>query len=85
MFLLQSMRMQDTQADARMDENMLQACELAQGRSLFSRSQTANDVNPLCESQLIQQKDQSSNYACQVQGPFQLYLKRLPGLSEPNY
>ena len=85
MSLLQSMRTQDAQADVRMKENMLRACELARGRSLFSRSQTANDVTPLCESQLIQQKDQSCNYACKVQGPFGLYLKRLPGLSEPNY
>ena len=57
MSLLQSMRMQDTQADGRMRENMLRACELARGRSLFSRSPTANEVTPLCESQLIQQKE----------------------------
>ena len=57
MSLLQSMRTQDTQADVRMKENMLRACELARGRSLFSRSPTANEVTPLCESQLIQQKE----------------------------
>ena len=59
MSLLQSMRIQDTQADGRMRENMLRACELARGHS-----PTANEVTPLCESQLIQQKDQSTNYAC---------------------
>ena len=64
---------------------MVRARELARGRTLFSRSHIANKVAPLCESQLIQQKEQSRNYACQVQGPFCLYLKRLPGLSEPNY
>jgi hypothetical protein len=91
MCLLESLRTQDTKADTRMKENMVRACELARGRSLFSRSQTANEVTPLCESQLIQQKEQSRNYACQVQKPcqvqepFRLYLKRLPGLSKPNY
>jgi hypothetical protein len=85
MSLMESLRIQDTQAKTRMDKNMLNACELARGRSLFSRSQTANEVTPLCETQLSQQKEQSQNYACQVQGPSRLHLKRLPGLSEPNY
>jgi hypothetical protein len=85
MSLLESMRLQDTQADTRMGESMVRACERARGRSLFSRSQTANEVTPLCETQLMQQKEQSQNYACQVQGPFRLYLKRLPGLSDSNY
>jgi hypothetical protein len=85
MSLLESMRLQDTQADTRMDENMVRACELARGRSLFSRSQTANEVTPLCETQLMQQKEQSQNYACRIQGPFRLFLKRLPGLFDSNY
>lgn len=45
---------QDTQADVRMKENMLRACELARGRSLFSRSPTANEVTPLSESHIWQ-------------------------------
>ena len=85
MCLLESLLIQDTQADTRMTENMLRACELVDGRSLLCRSQTENDVTPLCESQLIQQREQSHNYACQVHGPFRLNLKRFPGLAGPNY
>ena len=67
MGLLESLRIQDTKAYTRMNEIMVGACQLARSRSLFSRSPTANEVTPLCETKLIEQKKQSLNYACQLQ------------------
>jgi hypothetical protein len=78
MSLLQSFRTQEDQANIRMRENHLQACEKDRGRSLTRRSHTCNFVSALCEDELIKQRYQCVHYACFVDGPSRVRIKRLP-------
>ena len=78
MSLPKSYRTQNEQVDARMRQYNIKTAEAARSRSLFSRSATANDVTKVCESQIIQQKEQSSCYACSVESPWRIWFQRLP-------
>lgn len=73
MSLLESCITQEAQANICMKENHLNACNMSSGRSF-----TCNCVSKLCEDELMKQQYQINFYACYVDGPSRLRIKRLP-------
>jgi MULE transposase domain len=67
MTMLESLQTQDDQAKCRMDKFVKKAARDAQSLPLWARgSPTASVVNKLCESQIQQNLDAASVYACRL-------------------